>query len=137
MAEHTSTRTPIHQILAVLCIGVFAGAMALHAAPYPEGETVPSRGALWNAFQYGVPLFMAGVCLTGKRWAFMTVVIYGTIGLALDIATLVQSLTSENASATFLIVILTTGILNFLLIIFGGKALLSSPGFTPQEKNPR
>lgn len=69
---------------------------------------------------------MAGLCLTNNRWALMTVVIYGTIGLALDLATFVQSLTHEQDSVEFIVVICTTALLNFMLIALGGRAVLTS-----------
>lgn len=124
--EVNRSRQKFHHLLAIICFGLFAGAMALNAVPSPGGEISPPRGIIWNAFQYGGPLLIGGICLVGTRWAFMTAVIYGTIGLALDLATIVQSLTDESESTTFLMVILTTSFLNFLLIVLGGKCLLST-----------
>ena len=69
--------------MALLCVGLFAGAMALKTI---QPATEPSS-LLWNSYQFGLPIMIAGVLLTGKRWAYMTGVIYGTIGMALDIAT--------------------------------------------------
>ena len=99
--------------------------MALHSIPTASETIDPSRGILWNAFQYGLPLLIGGLCLTEKRWACMTAIIYGTIGLALDLATIVQSLTEEPVSPTFLVIILTTALLSFFLIVLGGKFLLT------------
>jgi len=124
-------------MLALLCLGIFAGAMALHAVPPLEGEIRSSPSMIWNVFQYGLPLMMAGICLTGKRWAFMAAVIYGTIGLALDISTLVQSITEGFESKGYFLVIITTGLLNFLLIVLGGKFLLSSLASPHGSPKPR
>jgi hypothetical protein len=114
--------------MAILCFGVFAGAMAFNAIPTTDEAPQPSHGMLWNAFQYGLPLLIGGICLTGQRWACMTAIIYGTVGLALDLATLVQNLTEETGSLTFVAIILTTALLNFFLIVLGGKFLLTESG---------
>ena len=52
---------------------------------------------LWNGFLFGIPLILVGFLAAGARWAFMAGVMYGTIGLALDIATVVQDLTRPEA----------------------------------------
>ncbi len=131
MTERPSSRTQTHHILAVICFGLFAGAMALNGFHATEAEDPPTRSVIWNTFQYGMPILIGGMCLTGKRWAFMTAVIYGTIGLALDIATLAQSVTGKPESTEFILVIMTTGLLNLILIIFGGKCLLFTKESVP------
>ena len=68
---------------------------------------------------------MGAVCLTGKPWGIMAAVFYGTIGLSLDLATLVQSITAGSDSTEFIVVVLTTSLLNFYLIAFSGKILLT------------
>lgn len=124
MTETSSSRIPPHQTLAIICFGLFAGAMALNALHTTEPEVAPTRSVMWNAFQYGMPLLIGGMCLTGKRWPFMTAIIYGTLGLALDMATFVQSLTGGNDPLEFIVIISTTALLNFLLIALGGRAVL-------------
>lgn len=125
MSEKPSSSLKTPHLMAILCVGIFSGAMALHSIPTTSETIQPSRGMLWNAFQYGLPLLIGGMCLTEKRWACMTAIIYGTIGLALDLATIVQSLTEDVVSSAFIIIILTTALLNFFLIVLGGKFLLS------------
>ncbi len=121
--------------MAIVCFGLFAGAMALNGVQATETENPPTQSVIWNTFQYGMPLLIGGMCLTGKRWTFMTAVIYGTIGLALDIATLAQSVTGKPESTEFIVVIMTTGFLNFILIILGGKCLLFTK--EPVPAHPR
>ena len=99
--------------------------MALDSISAGKTQANPQNNVLWNAFQYGLPLLMGAVCLTGKRWGVMAAVIYATIGLSLDLATLVQSITTGSDSTGFIVVILTTSLLNFSLIAFGGKYLLT------------
>ena len=53
-------------------------------------------------------------------------VMYGTIGLALDIATFVQSVTGETDAVRYLLFIVLTGLMNFLLIILGGGGLFQT-----------
>ncbi len=111
--------------MALLCFGLFAGAMALHSLQSTEDPASQPESILWNIFQFGMPILVGAFCLTGKRWALMVAVMYGTVGLALDISTTVQSVTNEFDSAAFMVLILTTGLLNFLLIAFGGKGVFS------------
>ena len=99
--------------------------MALDSISAGKTQGNPQNNVLWNAFQYGLPLLMGAVCLTGKRWGVMAAVIYATIGLSLDLATLVQSITTGSDSTGFIVVMLTTSLLNFSLIAFGGKYLLT------------
>ena len=120
--QQRSSHPSLHHRMAIVCFGLFAGAMALNALPFAEKAIEPTRGMLWNAFHYGLPLLIGGICLTGQRVAFMVAVIYGTIGLALDIATLAQHRPAD--SMMFIIIMLTTGFLNVFLIILGGTGLL-------------
>ena len=55
----------------------------------------------------------------------MAAVMYGTVGLALDISTLVQGLTKPEVPQMVTAMSGVTGLLNFLLIVFGGKGFLS------------
>jgi len=135
MTERPSSRTQPHHIMAIVCFGLFAGAMALNSFQATEAEGLPTRSVIWNTFQYGMPLLIGGLCLTGQRWAFMTAIIFGTIGLALDIATLAQSVTGKPESKEFIVVIMTTGLLNFILIILGGKCMLCTK--EPVPAHPR
>ena len=127
MTERPSSRTQTHHILAVICFGLFTGAMALNGFQATEAEEPPTQSVIWNTFQFGMPLLIGAICLTGQRWAFMTAVIFGTIGLALDIATLAQSITDGKDQVEFLLIISTTAVLNFLLIVIGGRGILQ-PG---------
>ena len=127
MTERPSSRTQTHHILAVVCFGLFAGAMALNGFQATEAEDPPTQSVIWNTFQFGMPLLIGAICLTGQRWAFMTAVIFGTIGLALDIATLAQSITDGKDQVEFLLIISTTAVLNVLLIVIGGRGILQ-PG---------
>ncbi len=92
-----------------------------------EREVSPSLmgQVVWDGFLLGLPLILAGCLLASARWAFMAGVIYGTIGLALDISTIVQDLTHPSSQqAVVLLMSGMTGLLNFLLILVGGGGFL-------------
>ncbi len=76
---------------------------------------------------FGIPGVLAGCLLAQKRWALMGVVIYGTVGLALDISTLVLELRSSDGQVLVPVLSALSGLLNFLLIIFGGRGFLALP----------
>jgi len=91
-----------------------------------EREVSPSLigQAAWDGFLLGLPLILAGCLLASARWAFMAGVIYGTIGLALDISTIVQGLTHPSPQQAVVLMSGMTGLLNFLLILVGGGGFL-------------
>lgn len=104
-------------------------------------QTSAKGHLLWNGFLFGVPLILAGFLAAGARWAFMAGVMYGTIGLALDIATIVQDLTNHDAQWGVLRIFWAsgiTGLLNCLLILIGGRGWLDvgSSGTPPGGPPP-
>lgn len=121
----TNTRILMPHLMAALCFGLFAGAMALDGFEPPKTFASALRQGTWYGFQFGLPVLVGGLCLIGKRWSAMVAVLYGTIGLALDIATFVQSMTSGTDSLHFVGLIFLTALLNFLLIIVGGRQALT------------
>ena len=86
------------RLMAALCLGLFTGAVAFDTLHLEQEFTSDLNRAVWYGFQFGLPILVGGVCLIGTRWAAMVGVMYGTIGLALDIATFVQSMTSGTDS---------------------------------------
>lgn len=97
----------------------------------------PSRAPGWLVFLYGLPLALIGCLLANQRWALMAAVMYGTVGLALDISTIVQGLTKPDGSHTILAMSSVTGPLNFLLIAVGGKGFLTTIGTSSPPRSPR
>lgn len=92
---------------------------------------------VWDGFLVGMPVALAGLLAAEQRWALMAGVMYGTIGLALDISTIVQSLTRPDDYPTAIVMSGLTGVLNFLLIVMGGRGsldVMASP--TPQARRP-
>ena len=121
----TNTDTLLPRLMAALCLGLFVSAVASDVLQSERAFTSDLHRAFWYGFQFGLPLFVSGICMVGKRWSAMVGVLYGTIGLALDIATFVQSMTSGTDSLHFVGLILLTALFNFLLIVIGGRQVLS------------
>lgn len=116
---------PAPRLMAALCCGLFVSAVAFDTLEPQKTFASDLRQGIWYGFQFGLPLFVGGICLVGKRWAAMVGVLYGTIGLALDIATFVQSMTSGTDSLHFIGLVLLTALFNFLLIVIGGRQVLT------------
>ena len=72
------------------------------------------------------PLILAGFVWTGWTWTAMACVIYSTVGLALDLATVTSILGGKGETDTLFFFSVMSGIVNFLLILFGGRAFWHS-----------
>jgi hypothetical protein len=92
----------------------------------------------WDGFLFAIPITLAGFIVAKARWALMAAVMYGTIGLALDISTVVQELTKADGQPTILVLSGITGVLNFLLIAIGGRGFLDvlQPALPPAGHAP-
>lgn len=104
-------------------IGLTAVGMATLFLVGQPDQTEPSRFLVW--FLVGIPLFMLVAVRLGYRWALMASVIYGTVGLALDLSTIVQLITKDQPTLAALTANGFSGVLNFLVIAFGGRAFLT------------
>jgi hypothetical protein len=112
---------------------------SLFAPLQDSGPTgTPISRVLWNGFLFAIPLALAAFLLTRARWALMAAVMYGTIGLALDISTVVQELTKANGHSAALMLSGLTGFLNFVLIVIGGRGFLDvlQPASPPAGRAP-
>lgn len=121
--------------LLILLVGIVAvGLGALTAGPEPvTARTQP----LWIGFLVLTPLGLAMLVWRGLWWAAMACVMYGTVGLALDLATTIQILTKDQETGPSFLNNLISGCLNFLLILFGGRSFLEvTQAPTPQEPRP-
>ena len=112
--------------MAVVCLGLLVTSFVLDVFLSPVRQTTDSNLVI-KTMEFFLPLFLGIVLCTGKRWTMMAGIVYGTIGLALDLATLVQSMTGETDTIGYLLVLGISGILNFLLIVLGGRGILSGP----------
>ena len=121
----TSAGKLMPRLMAALCLGLFVSAVAFDTLEPEKTFASDLRQGIWYGFQFGLPLFVGGICLVGTRWSAMLGVMYGTIGLALDIATFVQGVTSGTDSLHFLGLVLLTALFNFLLVVIGGRQVLT------------
>jgi len=96
-------------------------AMALQGS---ESRSTHVGRVFWVGFLFAIPVALAAFLVTKARLALMAAVMYGTIGLALDISTVVQELTKADGQPTVLVLSGITGVLNFLLIAVGGRGFV-------------
>jgi hypothetical protein len=80
-----------------------------------------------------MPLALATIVHMGWAWAAMACVVYGTLGLALDFATVMSILGGREGSDLSLALSVVSGSANFVLIVIGGRAFWT----VLQEQGPR
>ena len=80
----------------------------------------------WMLYLIAFPITLAGLVWIGWTWTSMTCVIYGTVGLALDLATVTSILGGQGETGALFLISAMSGTVNFLLILFGGRAFLHS-----------
>lgn len=116
-------------------IALLAGILAINIEAL-IASTTPA-GAWWIGFLVLMPLGLGVLVWQGIRWSGMVCVIYGTVGLALDLATAVQILTKDSDVFRQVLSSVVSGLLNFLLTVFGGRSFLDVfRGPLPQESPP-
>lgn len=120
----------ISRIMAGLLAISIALAALSHSGSGTDGHVIRA------VFLYGLPLLLIGLLLTQARWALMAGVMYGTVGLALDISTAVQDLTKTGAEAEALLMSGVSGLVNFLLIVLGGRGFLDVQTATTRPISP-
>jgi hypothetical protein len=118
---------PNRTVMALLA-GLIIAAAATHHDPRPFG---------WLLFLYGLPLALIGCLLARQRWALMAAVMYGTVGLAMDISTIVQGITKPDVPGVTAAMSGVTGVLNFLVVVFGGNTFLTVMGASSPPESPR
>ena len=84
-----------------------------------------------------LPLCLAGALWREWTWAGMACVVYGTIGLALDLATVISILGGKGETDRMLALSAISGALNLSLIVFGGRAFWNAlQGVRPPGSHP-
>lgn len=116
-----------------------AGLLAILIALAAVSQSGSGTGGhiIRTIFLYGLPLLLMGFLLAQARWALMAGVMYGTVGLALDISTAVQDLTKTGAGPEALALSGASGLVNFLLIVLGGRGFLDVQAATTPPISPR
>jgi hypothetical protein len=115
-------------LVTLLTLATVGGATLLLAPPLTTAET---HHLGWWFFLVILPLMLASVVLMGWAWAAIACVVYGTIGLALDLATAVSMLGGHERSVLTLALTVVSGSANFAMIVFGGR------GFWTALQRPR
>jgi hypothetical protein len=118
-----------HALLTILAGLVALGMWTLSQNRGGSGTLTPH--AMWTVFLILIPVGLTAIVWQQVRWAAMGCVIYGTVGFALDVATVVQVITKDTDMFPALASSGISGILNFLLIVFGGRAFLDVSGVPP------
>lgn len=121
--------------LLILLAGVLI--VAIGSLSINRGASTAPTQAWWIGFLVLMPVGLGVLVWLELRWAAMASVIYGTVGLALDLATTVQILTKDSDVFLPLTSSVVSGLLNFLLIVFGGRSFLDvTQAPPPRESHP-
>lgn len=108
-------------------IGLLAGLCLIGATTTQLTPAATDTGRIgWMVYLIACPAVLAGLVWFGWAWTAMACVIYGTVGLALDLATVTSILTGQGETGALLLFSVMSGIVNFLLILFGGRAFFHS-----------
>jgi hypothetical protein len=91
-----------------------------------SGDTPTPKPAswVWIGFLIGLPVLLTALISLHLRLTAMLVVMYATIGLALDIATFVQEMSRPKGGMMVVCAALLSATINFLLVACGGQAVL-------------
>ena len=111
------------------------GSATLLLVVRPAAQATAHAG--WWLFLVLLPVLLIVMVLTGKAWAAMVCVAYGTIGLALDVATVVSIVGGPEGSDLTLWLSIVSGSANLLLIVSAGRAFWAAlEGQQPGEFRP-
>jgi hypothetical protein len=84
-----------------------------------------------------MPLGLALLIWLQFQWVSVVCVFYATIGLAMDVATIVQTPAKDSEGIVSMMASGVSGLFYFCLILFGGRSFLGvSQGPTPPESRP-
>src|SRR5262245_16492675 len=108
-------------------IGLLAGLCLIGANTTQLIPAATEAGRIgWMVYLVACPVALAGVVWFQWAWTAMACVIFGTVGLALDLATVTSILSGQGETGTLFFFSAISGIVNFLLILFGGRAFFHS-----------
>lgn len=121
-------------ILLAMLIALEAGLFLLQS----PASLSTIRDEILVGFLFGVPtLLIGGLVAVRKHWIVMAAVMYSTIALALDLATIVQEASQPSPRAVVLALTVGSSVLNLLVMIFGGRcALAFQPNQAAAEGSP-
>ena len=110
-----------------ILIVLLAGLSLIGATTTQIVPTATESGQIgWMLYLLVFPLILAGFVWMGWTWTAMACVIYGTVGLALDLATVMSILNGQGEIGALFLFSVMSGIVNFLLILFGARVFFHS-----------
>ncbi len=110
-----------------ILVGLLAGLSLIGAQTTQLSPAATAAGKIaWMLYLVVCPIALAGLVWIGWSWTAMACVIYGTLGLALDFATVTSILGGQGELSALFFFSAISGAANFLLILFGGRAFLHS-----------
>jgi hypothetical protein len=112
------------RILTILLVGLCL--IGLGTAQIMSPEMSKAGRVAWNLFLVLAPVVLTGLVWMGWSWTAMACVIYGTVGLALDLATVTSILAGKEGTDGMLPLSGLSGLLNLLLIVAGGYAFVEA-----------
>ena len=97
-----------------------------------------TQGMAWKiAFFLLIPFGLSLLVWCEFRWSAAVCVFYATIGLAIDIATMVQALSTDADAVVSMMASIVSGLFYFCLILFGWESFLAvDQGLTPPRFHP-
>jgi hypothetical protein len=121
-----------HPIIGLLVVLIMVEGSLLILGSTSSLSTI--EHAVLVGFLICVPaLLVGGLLLIHQQWIAMISVIYSTIALALDLATIVQESSQSSPHSVVLILTVLSSLVNFLIMIFGGRCAVS---FKPDIQPP-
>ena len=110
-----------------MLIALLAGLSLIGASTTQIVPAATEAGRIgWALYLVVFPLILAGFVWMGWIWTAMACVIYGTVGLALDLATVTSILSGQGETGALFFFSVMSGVVNFLLILFGARSFLQS-----------
>lgn len=101
-------------------------------------NTITTQGVDWRiTFFVLVPLGLALLIWLQFRWAAVVCVVYATVGLAMDVATIAQPLVKDSAGTATMMASGISGLFYLCLIVFGWQSFLrADQGLMPPKSHP-
>ncbi len=129
---------PVYSLLMkrAALLTLLAGILAVNTLELFHHETPAGLGrGWWAGFLVLLPFSLGVLVGGGFRWAAMASVMYGTVALAIDLATTIQILEMDQEAVQDLTISFVSGLLNFLLIVVGGRSFLDVAQAPPHRES--
>ncbi|BCA56850.1 hypothetical protein W02_39900 [Nitrospira sp. KM1] len=111
-------------LVTVLALLILIGAVTMQSPRMVEASTT---GQLWwSVYLVVMPVMLAGLVLIGWAWTAMACVGYGTINLALDLATVTSMVAAGEISNGLYLEHALSGLLDVGLIVMGGVSFVQA-----------